>query len=100
MFPNDYFTMMYEYLVIDEKEFSNMDKDHLFKYLSNKRNSYKLRRPLNDYNGYNYIPILCKGYCQQEAEMFVDKFNKALIIPLNPVPLENPPTKFLGNLFK
>ena len=79
MFENDYFTMMYQYLVIDEEKFSNMDKDHLFEYLSNKRSSYKLRRPLNDYNVYNYIPILCKGYCQQEAEMFIDKFNKAII---------------------
>ena len=78
MFHNDYFTMMYEYLVIDEEEFSKMDEKKLFEYLSNKRTSYKLRRPINDFNAYNYIPILCKGYCQEEAEMFIQTFNKAI----------------------
>ena len=78
MFENDYFIMMYKYLVIDEDYFSKMDDKELFKYLSNQSSSYKLRRPLNDFNVYNYIPILCKGYCQKEAEMFIDKFNKSI----------------------
>ena len=78
MFENDYFTMMYKYLVIDEDYFSKMDEKELFKYLSNQKSSYKLRRPLNDYNMFNYIPILCKGYCQKEAEIFIDKFNKSI----------------------
>ena len=78
MFENDYFTMMYQYLVIDEDQFSKMDEKKLFEYLSSKKTSYKLRRPINDYNVYNYIPILCKGYCQEEANMFIDKFNKSI----------------------
>ena len=78
MFESDYFTMMYKYLVIDEEEFSNMGEKELFEYLSNKRNSYKLRRPINDFNVFNYVPILCKGYCQKEADFFIDKFNKSI----------------------
>ena len=79
MFQNDYFLMMYQYLVIDEEEFSKMDGNKLSEYLSNKTISSKLRRPLNDFNVYNYIPILCKGYCKKEAEMFIDKFNKNIL---------------------
>ena len=78
MFENDYFIMMYKYLVIDEDYFSKMNEKELFKYLSNQKSSYKLRRPLNDFNVFNYIPILCKGYCQKEAEIFIDKFNKSI----------------------
>jgi len=78
LFENDYFDMMYRYLVIGEEEFSKMDDKKVFEYLSNQRNSLKLRRPLNDFNVYNYVPILCKGYCQKEAKMFVDKFNKSI----------------------
>ena len=77
-FENDYFEMMYRYLVIDEDVFSKLDEKKVFEYLSNQRNSNKLRRPLNDFNTYNYVPILCKGYCQKEAKMFVDKFNKSI----------------------
>ena len=71
---DDDFTMMYEYLVIDPKEYSNMDYSTLNKYISNERGSFKLRRPLNDFNAYNYLPILCKGYCQKEAESFIQYF--------------------------
>ena len=78
MFENDYSLMMYEYLVIDEEQFSNMNEKDLDKYISNKRSSYKLRRPLNDFNVFNYLPILCKGYCQKEANMFIDKFHKSI----------------------
>ena len=83
MFENDYFIMMYKYLVIDEDSFSKMEEKELFKYLSNQKSSYKLRRPLNDFNVFNYIPILCKGYCQKEAEIFIDKFNKSIISHLD-----------------
>ena len=79
MFENDYFIMMYKYLVIDEEEFSKMDGKKLSEYLSNNNTSSKLRRPLNDFNVYNYIPILCKGYCKKEADMFIDKFNKNIL---------------------
>ena len=78
LFTNDYFVMMYKYLVIDEEEFSNMEEKDLFEYLNNKPSSLKLRRPLNDFNFYNYIPILCKGYCQKEANLFFDKFSKSI----------------------
>ena len=76
MFNNDEYTMIYKYLVINEKEFSNMDEEKLMKYISNKKGSYKLRRPLNDFNVYNYIPILCKGYCQKEAKIFIEFFGR------------------------
>ena len=79
IFKNDYFIMMYKYLVIEEEDYSKMEEKELFDYLSNKKPSYKLRRPLNDFNTYNYLPILCKGYCQKEAQIFIDKFNKSLI---------------------
>ena len=79
LFENDYFIMKYKYLVIDEEVFSKMKEEEIFKFISNKKSSYKLRRPLNDFNIFNYIPILCKGYCQKEAEMFIDKFNKSII---------------------
>ena len=75
---NDDFTMMYEYLVINQKEYSNMDFSKLSQYISNKRGSFKLRRPLNDFNVYNYLPILCKGYCQKEAELFIQFFARVL----------------------
>ena len=78
LFENEYFEMMYRYLVIDEDVFSKMDDKKVFEYLSNQKNSPKLRRPLNDFNVYNYVPILCKGYCQKEAQMFVNKFNRII----------------------
>ena len=78
LFESDWFDMMYRYLVIDEDIFSKMDEKKVFECLSNQKNSPKLRRPLNDFNVYNYVPILCKGYCQKEAKMFVDKFNKVI----------------------
>ena len=83
LFENDYFLMMYKYLVIDEDELSDMKEEKLFEYLSNKNSSNKLRRPLNDFNFYNYIPILCKGYCQKEANFFIDKFNKSINVHVN-----------------
>ena len=83
LFENNYFLMMYKYLVIDEDNFSNMKEEKIFEYLNNKKTSNKLRRPLNDFNVYNYIPILCKGYCQKEANMFIDKFNKSIIEHVN-----------------
>ncbi len=57
-----------------------MDKEEVFKYLSNQKGSYKLRRPLNDFNVYNYVPILCKGYCQKEAKIFMNKFNSVITL--------------------
>ena len=75
---DDDFTMMYEYLVINPKEYSNMDYSTLSKYISNERGSFKLRRPLNDFNTYNYLPILCKGYCQKEAELFIQFFARVI----------------------
>ena len=46
MFENDYFIMMYKYLVIDEDKFSKMDGAKLTQYLSNSHISSKLRRPI------------------------------------------------------
>ena len=75
MFNAEEFNMMYKYLVIKEEQFSKMTEKELDKYIINKKNSCKLRRPLNDYNVYNYLPILCKGYCQKEAKMFIEFFS-------------------------
>ena len=75
MFNAEEFNMMYKYLVIKEEQFSKMTEKELEKYIINKKNSCKLRRPLNDYNVYNYLPILCKGYCQKEAKMFIEFFS-------------------------
>ena len=76
MFNIEDFNMMYKYMVINEKKFSKMTEEKLDEYISNKKTSYKLRRPLNDYNVYNYLPILCKGFCQKEAKSFIDFFEK------------------------
>ena len=78
MFDKEDFIMMYKYMVIKENKFSLMNEEELMKYISNKKNSYKLRRPLNDVKGYNYIPILCKGYCQNEARLFNHFFEIAI----------------------
>ena len=75
MFNAEEFNMMYKYLVIKEEQFSKMTEKELEKYIINKKNSCKLRRPLNDYNVYNYLPILCKGYCQKEAKMLIELFS-------------------------
>ena len=58
---DDDFTMMYEYLVINPKEYSNMDYSTLSKYISNERGSFKLRRPLNDFNTSINYEILIDG---------------------------------------
>ena len=78
IFKEDDFNMMYKYLVIKEKEFSEMNEKDLMKYISNKKGSFKLRRPLNDFNVYNYLPILCKGYCQKEAKLFTEFFDRVI----------------------
>ena len=74
-FTNNDFHMMYKYLVIKIDEFSIMEETDLFKYLISDKIPFNLRRPINDYNFYNYYPILCKGYCQKEAKMFFDNFS-------------------------
>ena len=99
LFENDYFDMMYRYLVIDEDVFSKMDDKKVFEYLSNQKNSPKLRRPLNDFNVYNYVPILCKGYCQKEAKMFVDKFNKVITTHYSETNCSSPFMFFFKYLF-
>ena len=78
MFKVDEFNMIYKYMVIKEKTFSKMTEKQLDEFICNKKSSYKLRRPLNDYNVYNYLPILCKGYCQKEAKAFIGFFEKLI----------------------
>ena len=46
--------------------------------LSNSKSSYKLRRPIDNFNFYTYIPILCKGYCLKEADIFLKEFKRAI----------------------
>ena len=74
IYEEDDFIMMYKYMTIKQEKFSEMGDEELMKYISNKKGSYKLRRPLNDFNVYNYLPILCKGYCQKEAKLFIQFF--------------------------
>jgi hypothetical protein len=77
MFNEDEFNIMYKYMVIKKDIFSKMKENEIDEYISNKKNSFKLRRPLNDYNIYNYLPILCKGYCHKEAKLFMEIFERA-----------------------
>ena len=72
----DIFKMMYQYLVIIPAEFSSLDEEELNTYLSNQKGSMKLRRPISDNDEYNYVPILCKGQCKLEADLFIQNFEK------------------------
>ena len=74
----DEFIMKYKYLVIKREIFSELNEQDLIKYISNQQCSLKLRRALNDFSDYNYIPILCKGHCKQEADIFIQNFEKEL----------------------
>ena len=79
MYSEDEFNIMYKYMVIKKEKLSLMKEEELDEYMSNKKGSYKLRRPLNDFNVYNYLPILCKGYCQKEAKLFAEFFERAFM---------------------
>ena len=72
----DEFIMKYKYLVIKRENFSELTEMDLIKYISNQQNSLKLRRALKDSTISNYIPILCKGHCIQEADLFIQSFEK------------------------
>ena len=74
----DEFIMKYKYLVIKKEILSTLNEQDLIKYISNQQCSLKLRRPLNDFTDYNYIPILCKGHCKQEADVYIQNFEKEL----------------------
>ena len=74
----DEFIMIYQYLVIKKEVFSNMNEDDFYANISNKKDSLKYRRPINDFYNYNYIPILCKGKCKQEADLFIQLFEKEI----------------------
>ena len=77
-YDNSYSELKFNYLVIDQEEFSKMNEEQLQENLSDDINSNKLRRPLTSYIAYNYIPILCKGSCLKEAQEFNDSFEKWL----------------------
>ena len=74
----DEFIMIYQYLVIKREVFSNMNEEDFYATISNKKDSLKYRRPINDFYNYNYIPILCKGKCKQEADFFIQFFEKEI----------------------
>ena len=82
-FTNPYNDLKYNYLIIDEYQFSKMDENKLKQYLSNESKSKKLRRPISTYRFYNYLPILCKGSCMKEAEEFNKDFEKYIIDEVN-----------------
>ena len=87
-YTNPYSELKFNYLVIDEDEFSKMNEEKLKEHLSNNISSNKLRRPLSSYIAYNYIPILCKGSCLKEAHEFNDNFEKWIIQHINEVGCE------------
>ena len=72
------FIMIYQYLIIKKENFSNMNEEDFNRYISNIKGSNKLRRPINDFGTYNYLPILCKGKCKNEAELFILALDKEL----------------------
>ena len=74
----DEYIMMYQYLVIKKDSFSKMNEEDFNKNISNIKSSNKLRRPINDFGNYNYLPILCKGHCRQEAELFILALEKEI----------------------
>ena len=74
----DEYIMMYQYLVIKKDSFSKMNEEDFNKHISNIKSSNKLRRPINDFGTYNYLPILCKGHCRQEAELFILALEKEI----------------------
>ena len=76
----DEFTMKYKYLVIKREIFSELTENDLIKYISNQQGSLKLRRALKDSSTFNYIPILCKGHCKQEADLFIQSLEKEIFI--------------------
>ena len=82
-YKDPYSELKFNYLVIDEEEFSKMDENKLNENLSDEYTSNKLRRPLTNYYSYNYIPILCKGSCTKEGQLFIDYFEKWLINHIN-----------------
>ena len=76
----DEFIMIYKYLVLKREKFFSMKEKECFDYISNQKgkDSFKLRRPLNDIGEYNYIPILCKGHCKQESDFFIQILEKEI----------------------
>ena len=74
----DEYIMIYQYLVIKKEIFSSMNEEDFYANISNKKDSLKYRRPINDFYNYNYIPILCKGKCIQEADLFIQYFEKEI----------------------
>ena len=80
---NPYSELKFNYLVIEEEEFSKMEEIKLKENISDSNASNKLRRPISSYITYNYLPILCKGSCLKEAKEFNDNFSKWLINHIN-----------------
>ena len=75
-YNKEYSELKFNYLVINNDDFSKMDENSLKENLSDKCTSNKLRRPLTSYIAFNYQPILCKGSCIKEAEFFNNEFEK------------------------
>ena len=82
-YKDPYSELKFNYLVINEEEFSKMDENKLNENISDEYTSNKLRRPLTNYISYNYIPILCRGSCLKEAQILIDYFEKWLINHIN-----------------
>ena len=69
---NEDFNTIYNKFVVDDEIFVNLNYEDLCKLLINE-NSAKLRRKIGIENVYNYIPILCKGYCNEIAKKVFEK---------------------------
>ena len=82
-YNKEYSELKFNYLVINNDDFSKMDENSLKENLSDKCTSNKLRRPLTSYIAFNYQPILCKGSCIKEAEFFNNEFEKWIINHIN-----------------
>ena len=66
------FNTIYNKFVVDDEIFLNLNYEDLCNLILNE-NSAKLRRKIGFENVFNYLPILCKGYCNEIAKKVFEK---------------------------
>ena len=66
------FNTIYNKFVVDDEVFLNLNYEDLCNLILNE-NSAKLRRKIGFENVFNYLPILCKGYCNEIAKKVFEK---------------------------
>jgi hypothetical protein len=57
---------------------NQQDYYYMYQYLMNEENPDLARRKLSNYNFYNYLPIICKNYCTNEAKFFLSNLKSAI----------------------